>query len=260
MLKEEAIAVRHLEIPPGPVEEARACFERGWQSESATRVPAFAVHHLRMPLTTALRPLARALVRRSLRRPPIRLNLGSGFAPKSGWTNIDLVGAPRAIPWNLATGIPYPDDSVDAVFHEHFLEHLPVQLGFALTRECKRVLRPGGVLRFGVPDAEAVVRSYARQINTAWAESKPTAMLAVCGLFYGDGHRAMYDSLTMEMLCRAAGFPEVARAYDGESRIAPCPDSPGRFGSAGGGRGLGCTPGHLMGTAQPALRQAVERD
>jgi predicted SAM-dependent methyltransferase len=121
---------------------------------------------------------------------------------------------------------------VDVVFHEHVLEHLPFDAGFALTRECRRVLRPGGVLRFGVPDAEAVIRSYARQITTAWAESSPTAMLAVCGLFYENGHRAMYDSLTLEMLCRAAGFAEVARAYDGESRIEPCPDDPSRRGSA----------------------------
>jgi ubiquinone/menaquinone biosynthesis C-methylase UbiE len=176
--------------------------------------------------------VARILVDRSLRNQPVRLNLGSGFAPKDGWTNIDLVGAPRAIPWNLARGIPYPDASVDAVFHEHVFGNLPIEVGFALTLECKRVLRPGGILRFGVPDAEAVIRSYARQINTAWAESKPTPMLAVCGLFYEHGHCAMYDSLTLEMVCRAAGFQEVARAYDGESRIEPCPDGADRFGSA----------------------------
>jgi predicted SAM-dependent methyltransferase len=176
--------------------------------------------------------MARVLVRRSLGRRPVRLNLGSGFAPKAGWTNIDLLGAPRALPWNLAHGIPYPDGSVDAVFHEHMLEHMPFDAGFALTKECRRVLRAGGVLRFGVPDAEAVIRSYARQITTAWAESRPTAMLAVCGLFYEHGHRAMYDSLTLEMLCRAAGFAEVARAYDGESRLEPCPDAPSRRGSA----------------------------
>jgi predicted SAM-dependent methyltransferase len=232
MLKDEAVAVRELEIPARSVEEAAECFERGWQSRSTTRIPAFAVEHLRVPVTMGLRPLARLMIRRSLKRIPVRLNLGSGFAPKPGWTNIDLIGAPRAIPWNLAKGIPYPEGSVDAVFHEHFLEHLPMPVGLALTKECKRVLRPGGVLRFGVPDAEAVIRSYARQINTAWAESKPTAMLAVSTLFYEDGHCAMYDSLTLEMLCRAAGFREVSRAYDGESRIRPCPDDPERFGSA----------------------------
>jgi len=232
MLEDEAAAVRHLEIPAKSVGEARECFERGWPGNSETRVPEFVVRHLRVPITTTLQPVARILIRRSLKRRPVRVNLGSGFAPKPGWTNIDLVGAPGAVPWNLAKGIPYPDDSVDVVFHEHLLEHLPMHFGLALTKECKRVLRPGGVLRFGVPDAEAVIRSYARQINTAWAESKPTAMLAVCGLFYEHGHRAMYDSLTLEMLCRAAGFDEVGRAYDGDSRIQPCPDSPDRFGSA----------------------------
>ena len=164
--------------------------------------------------------------------PPVRFDDVLPLVKSFVLTNIDLLGAPKALPWNLAHGIPYPDGSVDVVFHEHVLEHMPYQAGFALTAECRRVLRAGGVLRFGVPDAEAVIRSYARQITTAWAESRPTAMLAVCGLFYEDGHRAMYDSLTLEMLCRAAGFGEVARAYDGESRIEPCPDSPSRRGSA----------------------------
>jgi SAM-dependent methyltransferase len=232
MLREEAAAVRHLEIPAKSVEEVREYFEHGLASVTQTQLPKLAVQRLRGPATACLRPVARALVSRSLRNRPVRLNLGSGFAPKDGWTNIDFAGAPKAIPWNLARGIPYPDASVGAVFHEHVFEHLPIEAGFALTKECKRVLRPGGVLRFGVPDAEAVIRSYARQINTAWAESKPTPMLAVCGLFYEYGHCAMYDSLTLEMVCRAAGFREVARAYDGESRISPCPDGPDRFGSA----------------------------
>jgi predicted SAM-dependent methyltransferase len=232
MLKEEAAAVRHLEIPAKSVETVREYFERGVTRKSRSRLPPFVVQHARAPATDIVRPLARVLVRRSLSRRPVRLNLGSGFAPKPGWTNIDLLGAPKALPWNLAHGIPYPDGSVDVVFHEHVLEHMPLHAGFALTKECRRVLRTGGVLRFGVPDAEAVIRSYARQINTVWAESAPTPMLAVCGLFYDDGHRAMYDSLTLEMLCRAAGFGEAARAYDCESRIRPCPDDPSRRGSA----------------------------
>jgi predicted SAM-dependent methyltransferase len=219
--------------PSGTVDDALQLFQAGPATHSeAGRVPAVVVRHARVPLTRLVTPWARYLIRRSLRRSPVRLNLGSGFAPKDGWTNIDLLGAPGVIPWDLALGIPYPDGSVDAVFHEHVVEHLPFPAALQLTRECRRVLKPGGVLRFGVPDAEGVIRSYAGQINPAWALSRPTPMLAVNSLFYENGHVAMYDVQTLEYLCRAAGFANAERAFDGESRIDPCPDSPGRFGSA----------------------------
>jgi SAM-dependent methyltransferase len=45
--------------------------------------------------------------------------------------------------------LPFPDDTFDVVTHSDTLEHLPNPV-HALT-ECRRVLRPGGVLCFTVP-------------------------------------------------------------------------------------------------------------
>ena len=63
---------------------------------------------LREVVTAAARPYARVKIRRRISAGgPLRINLGSGFAPIAGWTNIDLAGAPADVPWNLKHGIPF---------------------------------------------------------------------------------------------------------------------------------------------------------
>ena len=60
------------------------------------------------------------------------------------------------LPWHYTHGdaLPFPDNSFDFVFSEHFFEHLWFDEAVALMEECRRILRPGGVLRTTVPDAD----------------------------------------------------------------------------------------------------------
>ncbi len=66
----------------------------------------------------------------------------------------------NVIPHNLASGIPFEDSSVDAVYHSHFLEHLDREVVPGFLREVRRVLKPGGVQRIVVPDFERLCRAY----------------------------------------------------------------------------------------------------
>lgn len=54
--------------------------------------------------------------------------------------------------------LPFRDGSFAFAFSEHFFEHLFMDEAFELFRECHRVLRPGGVMRTVVPDAD--LRTY----------------------------------------------------------------------------------------------------
>lgn len=54
--------------------------------------------------------------------------------------------------------LPFGDEAFTFVFSEHFFEHLFMDEAFELFRECHRVLRPGGVMRTVVPDAD--LRTY----------------------------------------------------------------------------------------------------
>ena len=142
--------------------------------------------------------------------------------------NIDVAGFPVDLIWNLMRPLPFADSSVDAVYHEHLLEHFSLEDGLKLTDDFFRVLRPGGILRMGVPDARAYVESYVEDPSgflAAVKPDRPTPLLAVQELFYWPQHRTMYDHETLELLFRAAGFPDAEHRQFGDSRLDPCPDS-----------------------------------
>jgi predicted SAM-dependent methyltransferase len=181
--------------------------------------------------TAAARPLAnRRLTSLERLEQPLKLHLGSGVVYKAGWVNIDLLPARVDVPWNLVRGIPFRDATVDAIMHEHLQEHLTLRQGYELACESRRVLKPGGILRIGVPDAGQAVQSYAGNWSDDWARSAPTGMIAIQRLFYADGHRAMYDGQTLILLLHAAGFSDVQRYAFGEGRLQPNEDSPHRRG------------------------------
>jgi predicted SAM-dependent methyltransferase len=187
--------------------------------------PSFALQ-LRLAGTRALRPIMHRRARKLSHETPLRLHCASGRFRKQGWVNLDLVGAPVDLAWDLRTPLPFPAEVADAVFHEHVLEHFGLGEGIALLRECHRVLRIGGVLRVGVPDAGAYTRSYAGLDDylERVRPGRPTRMLALQEIFQWDGHRSAYDSETLRLAFRAAGFEESEDRDFGDSRIEPAPD------------------------------------
>jgi SAM-dependent methyltransferase len=66
---------------------------------------------------------------------------------------------------DLAKGIPFPSESVDVVFHSHFLEHLDRTVAGKFLLEVKRVLKPGGIQRIVVPDFETSCKSYLSHLS-----------------------------------------------------------------------------------------------
>jgi predicted SAM-dependent methyltransferase len=191
----------------------------------ARLVPPLARNAVRRMATDVLSPWERrkanALLRHS--RAPLRLHLGAGELPRADWVNVDLYGVPQDLFWNLKRPLPFPDGTVNAIFHEHVLEHLPGDFGLALTRECWRVLEPGGVLRIGVPDARRHIGWYVDGQHPAY-EHPPTALVPLLRELYGFGHRVMYDFETLALLCHAAGFEVVEERPFGDSRLEPAPD------------------------------------
>lgn len=88
-----------------------------------------------------------------------RLHLGCGERLWPGWINVD-----RHVPANRGAAVfarcdvtknrlPLNDASVDYVFSEDFLEHLPPNRCVAVMNEIHRVLVPGGVMEHYVPNA-----------------------------------------------------------------------------------------------------------
>jgi predicted SAM-dependent methyltransferase len=150
------------------------------------------------------------------------INVGCGPNLKPGWVNVDLWSRrPEVLSLDLRRDLPFPDACAAMIYGEHVLEHLEYPLDAQhFLPEALRVLKPGGVLSLGVPDAEVGLRehvdgddapfAYAREHwHPEWCD---THMHQVNYLFrQGSEHKYAYDYETLESVLMAAGFDDVVR-------------------------------------------------
>jgi ubiquinone/menaquinone biosynthesis C-methylase UbiE len=61
---------------------------------------------------------------------------------------------------DLTKSLPYPSESIEAIFSSHVLEHLFMDEVEKLILEFARVLKTGGVCRVVVPDLEKIIAKY----------------------------------------------------------------------------------------------------
>ena len=205
-------------------------------------------------------------------RAPLRINLGCGLLTHPNWVNVDgswnarlakhpflrkaltifriLPKEKEAVPWNrdiflhdIRKPLPFRDNSADAIYASHVLEHLYREQGQQLARECFRVLAPGGFVRFVVPDLHAVVREYLgehpfgetsapqppipagdrmnERLLMRWPSpsNRNFVLRAYETMQDFHSHKWMYDEESLAALLRSAGFVDVARKNYAESRI-----------------------------------------
>src|SRR5437016_9995379 len=164
-------------------------------------------------------------------------NLDAATMLKPGWVNIDL--SPKAdLQLDLRKNLPFADGSCECTYSEHFFEHLdyPDDALFFL-RENFRVLAPGGLLTFGVPDAGSALEGYARATKGAPVTPFPghpswvrTRMDQINFLFRQNyicqihQHRYAYDLETLELILADVGFSQIHQRefdplLDSESRL-----------------------------------------
>lgn len=179
-----------------------------------------------------------------------RLNLGCGHNAVDGWDNYDrspmimlrkipalrgvlyklkVLHADHMKTWpeniiqrDLSKPLPYPDNTAEAVYSSHMLEHLYLDDARALLRECFRVLRPGGLIRFAVPDGEQWARDLLaagddpggvaamkyQEMLRAHPNSKPAGRAKVAFVAGSNWHKWQPTRGLMRELFREAGFVE----------------------------------------------------
>jgi SAM-dependent methyltransferase len=98
--------------------------------------------------------------------PVMRLHIGCGTFPRPGWVNTDNKVRPGVdCVADLRADLPFADGTFDYAVAIHVLPHIPLDgLAPALAR-IRRVLKPDGVLRLGLPDLEKAMEAY-RQRDT----------------------------------------------------------------------------------------------
>lgn len=191
-----------------------------------------------------------------------KLNLGCGPVQPEGWINID--GSSRArlaarFRWldaalvrlgllpptefgphitvlDLRRSLPYAESSVAGIYAGELWEHFELDGAARLTKECVRVLAPGGVLRICVPDGAVFWRNYLKLYDKEMAKPEKERCAEPLknhvGMYYreictrrplfgsmGHFHKWQFDEVQLVELLREYGLQEVGRAEFRKSRI-----------------------------------------
>jgi len=174
-------------------------------------------------------PIGRRRLERALAATsgPLRLELGSN-ARRAGWVVTNVSWRARL---HLDATQPWPieADSVDVVFADNMIEHLPLPAGRAALQHAHTALRPGGTIRLATPDVEAAVRLYLGQ-NEEQAEAvmemhrragrvaeHPVDILRIPFNEHGHHIGYLFDEASLAAELKRAGFHGIRRCAAGES-------------------------------------------
>ncbi len=95
------------------------------------------------------------------------VNLGCGSVYHPDWVNLDSIPAGDLVRrWDIRRPLPFKAGEVDACYASHVLEHLPRSSAEDLLQECRRVLKPGGIIRLAVPDLEGIASAYLKSVHS----------------------------------------------------------------------------------------------
>lgn len=90
-----------------------------------------------------------------------RLHWGCGPLTPFGWVNSDITAAPGVdVVADIRRGLPLPSESFDYIVSIHALPELAYNELDAALAELYRLLKPGGVLRLGLPDMDKAIQAY----------------------------------------------------------------------------------------------------
>lgn len=96
----------------------------------------------------------------------VNIACGDVYIKNNNWVNLDIISNNKYVTKiNLLNKLPFLDNSVDAIYCSHFLEHIPIDKVSNFLHECFRILKKGGVLRLVLPDFESLSKEYLKQVK-----------------------------------------------------------------------------------------------
>lgn len=142
----------------------------------------------------------------------MKINFGCGQNKLSGWENVD-----QEI--DISRPLPYSDKTVEFILAEHVVEHIPYYMAVEFFKRCKRVLKPGGVLRVIVPSIEQIWKRGDDEyfIFTTKFQPFPNVRGAIFNILYRHGHQSAWTASLLETTLFFAGFDRVQQCKAGDS-------------------------------------------
>lgn len=141
------------------------------------------------------------------------INLGSGIHTSKEFINIDTLPFPWVHYVNEVQCLQMmADNTADLIYASHLAEHIPRNEVIDALQEWYRVLKPGGVLRIGVPDFDALIKIYSLSENNV--HSIENQLLGQECPY--DDHHTIWNYAFAEEVLKKAGFSHV-RMWDPET-------------------------------------------
>lgn len=155
----------------------------------------------------------------------IKLNIGSfTVMHKNDWINLDILDLNQYANQNnfifrqadCSNNIPYQDNNVDLITVSHFIEHLDKYQGKQFLREVLRVLKPGGLIRLTIPDANIICQDYLSgniSRHASHNEGVKNSENDTESLFHLliAGHKTIYDFNSLSKLLKDTGFVDIEK-------------------------------------------------
>jgi ubiquinone/menaquinone biosynthesis C-methylase UbiE len=152
---------------------------------------------------------------------PKKLHLGCGSHILSGWTNIDIYNGDFRL--DILKGLPFKNNSVDFIYHAHFIEHFTIEQNLRIFNECYRVLNENGILRILFGDLVKHCQIYLNNDTGTLYEYRDRGTIVfepeklkyspltewLNRRFYDFGHKFIYDFKTIEAIAKKAGFTKI---------------------------------------------------
>lgn len=148
------------------------------------------------------------------------MQVGCGPHHLEGWLNSDLLDNPqRDIFIDITRPLPFPNDSLDAVYASEVIEHVSEPHGRLFLREVFRALRPNGVLRLTTPDLRDICRLFLDehpsanidQFGSVWKGGNYTRERWLNAQFHAHGHQFIWSFDYLAEALRQVGFESVLR-------------------------------------------------
>jgi predicted SAM-dependent methyltransferase len=180
---------------------------------------------------TSRRLLSPQMIDSYVREKGVRkLQIGAGEFSKPGWLNTDIEPREGQAYLDATKPFPIPDGSIDIIFAEQLIEHLSLDDGRKMLRECYRVLKPGGKVRLATPNLVRFVelmqadktpeqRKFidAKVAWHEWKNSPDPASMILNYQMHEFGHQFLYTPLMLRSVMEEAGFRNVRQFQSGES-------------------------------------------
>lgn len=136
---------------------------------------------------------------------------------------------------DIVKGLPLEENSCDAVYCSHVLEHLALKDFRTALLNTYKILKPNGIFRCVLPDLEVICREYLKAVegkdpngsinfmgkgSLLGLEERPKGIKGFLTSYLGNAkHLWMWDHVSLEMELSKVGFKNIRKASFNDSSV-----------------------------------------